>query len=277
MGNCTYWGKPAGLLRSHHSECAKRNDEGGKRIVDAIAAAPSQALSLEAIFDQVDTVSLTALIPSAQQQHLISIGWKRAVENALHDGILSLEQEDRLKALVNRYSLSREELDEDGTFTRVVKSAVIRDLLDEVIPRRFVVQDSLPFNLQKNEVIVWAFKNCDYLEDRTHHQHVGASHGVGVRIAKGVYYRTSSFKGHVIDRTERQHVDKGMLALTTKHLYFAGSSKTFRVAYGKIVSFRPFRDGIGIFRDAANAKAQIFVTYDGWFTHNLATNLARLA
>jgi len=36
----------------------------------------------------------------------------------------------------------------------------------------------------------------------------------------------------------------------------------------------PYSDGIGIHRDAASAKPQIFVTGDGWFTYNLVVNLA---
>ena len=277
MGTCVYCGKSAGMFRSHHSECAEKRERGKGQIIELVASPHSPPAPLEGLIDQITTIVKAAGISAAEQKRLLSTGWKKAVTAALHDGVLSEEQEERLKDLFTHFALSREELDDDGTFTRVVKAALLRDLLNDVIPHRFSVEGALPFNLQKTEEIIWAFKHCDYLEDRTHHQHVGASHGVSVRIAKGVYYRTSSFKGHVIDRTERLHVDRGMLALTTKHLYFGGANKSFRIPYGKIVSFRPFADGIGIVRDASNAKPQIFVTHDGWFTYNLASNLARLA
>lgn len=41
---------------------------------------------------------------------------------------------------------------------------------------------------------------------------------------------------------------------------------------------RPMGDdeGIGIVRDAANAKAQIFVNDAGWFTYSLMVNASRL-
>jgi hypothetical protein len=80
----------------------------------------------------------------------------------------------------------------------------------------------------------------------------------------------------VIDRTERIHVDTGLVVATSKHIYFTGPKKAFRVPYVKIVSFHPFSNGIGIIRDAATAKPQFFITHDGWFTYNLVTNLARL-
>jgi hypothetical protein len=71
-------------------------------------------------------------------------------------------------------------------------------------------------------------------------------------------------------------VDTGLLAITNKHIYFSGGEKDLRVPYAKVVAFHPFSNGVGIIRDTSNAKLQIFVTGDGWFTYNLITNLARL-
>jgi hypothetical protein len=44
----------------------------------------------------------------------------------------------------------------------------------------------------------------------------------------------------------------------------------------KIVNFVPYSNGFGIFRDAANARQQVFLTGDGWFPFNLLTNLSKL-
>jgi hypothetical protein len=240
MSNCIYCGEPVGLFRNKHSECVRRHEYGKQQILDLISSAPSRSSPLEVTYDQVESAVEGAFIPDIEQHQLILKGWKNAVENSLHESVLSEEQEDRLKGLINKYSLSRGELDEDGTFTRVVKSAAIRDVLNGIIPHRFVVEGSLPINLQKNEEVVWAFRNCEYLEDRSHRQYVGGSHGVSVRIMKGVYYRTSAFKGQAVDRTERICVDNGLVALTNKHLYFSGSAKSFRVSYVGGCEFRRF-------------------------------------
>ena len=92
---------------------------------------------------------------------------------------------------------------------------------------------------------------------------------------KGFYYRVGAFKGHAVESTERGHIDTGLVVITNKNIYFAGSKKSVRIPYAKIVSFEAFSDAIGIMRDAANAKPQIFITGDGWFTYNLVTNLAQ--
>jgi hypothetical protein len=144
-------------------------------------------------------------------------------------------------------------------------------------PHRVRVQDDLPFNFQKNEQLIWLFTGVDYLEDKTRTEYVGRSRGVSIRIAKGVYYRVGDFRGQLVTRTERVHGDMGSLAVTNKHIYFAGLQKSLRVRHDKIVSFIPFSDGIGIVRDAATAKPQIFVTGDGWFTYNLLMNVSQLS
>ena len=66
-----------------------------------------------------------------------------------------------------------------------------------------------------------------------------------------------------------------MLGLTTKHIYFAGSRKRFRVRYDRIVAFDPYEDGFGIMWDAQTAKPQTFRTGDGWLVYNRAANLAQ--
>jgi len=147
--------------------------------------------------------------------------------------------------------------------------------MNGVIPKRMGFDRSPRLNFQRNEQVVWTFEGIDYLEDRTRRQYVGASSGVSIRVMKGIYYHVGGFKGQAIDRTERVHLDTGLVAVTTKQIYFAGAERAFRVPYAKIVSFEPFTNGLGIIRDGVSAKPQIFVTHDGWFTYNLVSNLAR--
>ena len=100
--------------------------------------------------------------------------------------------------------------------------------------------------------------------------------GGGIRVACGFYYRPSTFRSHPIEWEKTVHADTGLLGLTTKHVYFAGSREKFRVRCDRIVSFDPYADGLGIMRDAQTAKPQTFVTGDGWFIYNLAMNLAQV-
>ena len=266
MGTCKYCEKPAGLLRNTHPECEHLHNRLILEVFQAISGLDN--------FDELEK-NISDLARHEQKAILIN-GWEKSVDLFLEDGILDEAEEKRLAEFKEHFSLSQDELDRNGALTKIVKSAVLREILNGQIPQSISFDSDLPINLQKGEQVVWAFPASKYLEDKTRRQYVGRSQGVSVRLMKGFYYRVGSFKGQAVEYTDRIHLDTGIVFVTNKNLYFAGSRKSLRLPYSKIVSFEPFSDGIGIIRDAASAKPQIFVTGDGWFTYNLVTNLARL-
>lgn len=93
---------------------------------------------------------------------------------------------------------------------------------------------------------------------------------------KGVYCRAPVPSRVRLLNTERVHIDNGWVFVMNKNIYFAGPRKSVRLPYTKIVSFEPFRDGIGVMRDTAIASPQIFVTGGGWFSYNMVTNLSQI-
>ena len=115
----------------------------------------------------------------------------------------------------------------------------------------------------------------DYLETMVRRERRDASHGVSIRAARGLYHRPSAFRSRPTLWEEAVHADTGLLGLTTKHIYFAGRRKKFRVRYDWIVTLDPYDDGFRTMRDAQTAKPQAFRTGGGWFAYNLAANLAQ--
>lgn len=255
---------------------ARERKKGKRLIFDLVSAVPATLMPIEVLKDQIEVTAQNGAIPDADQRRVVTKAWINAVETLLHETIPSEEQEKHLAELIDAFSLSRAELEESGSFLKLVKAATLRDAMQGIIPHRCTISGDLLINLQKGEEVVWAFPNCDYLQDRTLRQYVGGSQGVSVRVMKGVYYRVGAFKGQAVERTSRELIDSGVFVLTNRGLYFTGAQKTFRIPFSKIVSFKPYSDGIGIVRDGANAKQQIFVTGDGWFAYNLATNLAHI-
>jgi len=276
MGICRFCGKDAGFLRRTHRECKQAYDEGSARILDIAAKAAISQSNLADIQKTIENVASTSYIDGQSLKDLLVKAWETAVMRALDDKILSEEEEHSLATFKKWFSLPTDILDKNGAHTKVVKAAIIRDILNGKIPQRVEIDGMLPFNLQKGEVLVWLFQNVPYYEPRTRTTYSGGYSGVSFRIAKGVYYRVGGFRGNPVTTTETVHIDTGFLGVTNKHIYFTGRVKSFRIRYDKIVSFTPHSDGIGIQRDALSAKPQIFVTGDGWFTYNLVTNLARL-
>jgi len=227
--------------------------------------------------DQARQLALSAQVNTADFKNLAVQAWIAMVDRYLEDGILSSDEEQSLTRFRNHFALDDTALDSNGALTRCAKAGVLRDLVNGVLPQQPPIQPGTFVNLQKNERVIWAFPNTRYLEDKTRREMRGASHGVSIRVMKGVYYRVGASKGRAVEFTERQHVDTGDLIITNKHIIFAGPSKSVRVPHSKIVAVQPYEDGFGIMRDAQNAKAQVFITGDGWFCHNVMANVQLVA
>jgi hypothetical protein len=227
MGNCKFCGKPAGFLHSEHTECEQLHENSKKQIVTEISQALSPSGSLDVLQSRLTGIAQDGYISEKERQTLLVQGWTDAVDRYLEDGVLDESEEKRLVAVKNCLSLTEADLDANGAFTKIVKAAVIRDVLSGVIPQRMKLEANLSINLQKDEKVVWVFPGGEYLEDRTHRQYVGGSQGVSLRIMKGVYYRVGAFAGQPVDRTERVHVDTGMVVSQTSTFTLQAQLKPF--------------------------------------------------
>ena len=242
----------------HDARAAAVATDDGERQLEALA----------------ETIEQSALPPLGRRE-LLAEAWEEAVAAVLEDGALSLEEEAALVRYMRHFELSAERVNESGGHTQMVKGAVIREAAEGVVPERLRLDGSVPFNLMKSEQLVWVMEDVDYHEVVTRRERRGTSHGLSIRVAKGLYYRPGMFRSHIREWEETVHLDTGLLGITSKHLYFHGRRKRFRIRYDRIVSFEPYDDGLGVMRDAQTAKPQSFRTGDGWFTYNLVTNLAQ--
>ena len=224
---------------------------------------------------ELDNALRRAMMSSTHRRQLLVRAWEEAVEGVIEDGLLSLEEENALSQYLDHFGLTTTDVNLNGAHTSVIQAAVIRDVTQGIVPQRQTITGAIPFNLMKSETLVWVIDAVDYLETVVRRERQGTSHGVSIRVARGLYYSPRQFRRHPIEWEETVHADTGLLGLTTKHLYFAGSRKKFRVRYDRIVSFDPYDDGFGIMRDAQAAKPRTFRTGDGWFAYNLAANLAQ--
>jgi hypothetical protein len=199
--------------------------------------------------------------------------WKNAVANVLDDRILSAEEEQRLLTIAGEVGIDQ---GNGGTeWLRMVKAAILREATEGKIPQRAQIT-GYHANLMKKEKPVWLFNGCKFLEERTSRSFSGVSHGLSIKVMKGVYYRPSLFRGHPVETSKVVHVDNGSVLVTSHHIYLLGARKSSRIPYRKIIAFEPYSDGVGVQRDTMTAKPQIFTVDDAWFAYNLVTNLAQV-
>ena len=225
---------------------------------------------------ELDNALRRTSMSNTHRRQLLVRAWEEAVEGVIEDGVVSLDEEAALAQYISHFDLTQEELDRNGAQTTLVQASVIRDVTQGIVPQRQNIEGRVPFNLMKSEQLVWVIQDVDYLETVVRRERRGTSHGVSIRVARGLYYSPRQFRSRPIEWEETVHQDTGLLGLTTKHLYFAGTKKKFRIRYDRIVNFDPYDDGFGVMREAQSAKPQAFRTGDGWFPYNLVTNLAQM-
>ncbi len=238
MGQCTFCNNKAGFLRSYHKECKNNHENGKKEIIFLVSEAGLKAKISGELKTSIEKISNENKIDKKLQYELVIKDFKNAVDTAFEDGILSESEESSLGKLQDYFSLSKDDLDRNEAFAKMVKGAILRDILEEILPNRINIDGDLPFNLQKKRKNRLGIPGCELLRRKKRTHYVGGSQGLSIRIAKGLYYRTGSFKGEKVQTSETVHVDTGLLGITNKHLYFAGSFKRFRIV--KLLRLNPF-------------------------------------
>lgn len=274
MGDCRYCGKSAGFLRKEHKECADAHEQGLGRIREVCVDAALRGVDVSRLPDRVREIGAAGYIDTSGAAMAVTLarGWGQAVDAAMDDHFLSNEEKRALNRYRAHHNLGAQHLDGGGHFTLFRMMNLLNALSEHgVVPRfdRRAVRP--PFNLMKSEELLWLFGGADYFEQITQREFRGGSLGVSFRVAKGVYIRPGAFRGRSVASSSMQHTDSGVLGITTKHIYFKGNSKSFRVRLEKIVSFDPYQDGLGIMRDTARAKPEIFRmgATDAWFLLNI--------
>ena len=138
----------------------------------------------------------------------------------------------------------------------------VMDVLDSGhLPRmKFTVDGGgLPFKFQRSEHLLWVFSSVEYLEQKTRREIAGRSAGTSIRVAKGVSFRVGRSRGTPVEYDEVVRRGVGLLAVTTKHVYFSGERRSLRIPFGKIVSVERLEDGVGITRDRASGHPEFFL------------------
>jgi hypothetical protein len=270
-----YCKQPAGFLKSAHPECKQRYELGWQQIVAKATEAAKGKSPLPGIEGALAEIARTCYLDDSKVREALVAGWEAASASFLEDNLISEAEEETLANYAKECGLSQQDLMQHGAYMRVVKGSILREVFHGKTPSAVKVTGTMPFNVGKDEVMIWLEGSIKYMEERTHRTYVGGSQGVSMRIAKGLYYRVGAFKATPVVTSALEAVDQGNVLITDKALYFQGAIKSFRIPFKKMVSFLPYSDGLGFFRNTANAKQQVIVSGDGWFYYNLITNLAQ--
>jgi hypothetical protein len=280
MGTCMYCGDSAGWFKGTHDACFQAHTAAKTAIVDAIGEwlpAHPDTTDFEPLLQKLTRLAQSGYVDEETVLAASRDGIHAALEKYLDDNMLSKLEEEHLFAAAEALGLDGEFLAKHPRTRRLFGAAVLRRVLEGEAWDRPWNATELGLILGAGEELLWVEQGLTLREPKTSRSFVGASAGVSVRVARGVYFRVGQFKGHPIDRTEVVEVAKGTLALTNRQLYFVSREKGFKLPYAKLVSVIPFEDGIGLQRDGVSPKPQFLHGGDGWLLYNMVMNFAQRA
>ena len=276
MGRCVFCGREAETGSDSHGACIDVYSNGKLWIMSMIGAFVSNERELHELKYAIDLIAKLSYIDDLTLHSLVLEGYKRAVDQALEDHLLSVEEERCLEAIEVSFELSAAELEEIGVAKRVLYARIIRHIGEGRLFEFPTDGLRLPFNLQRLETLVWMFANVEYYEQQTRSRVRIGTHEFSAELAS-LYLRTSEVSAEVVEDEQMIRVDKGIVGITSEHIYFAGSRKRLRINYKDVVSFKPYTDGIGVVQDGRTRGSHVFLTEEGWFTYNLVASLAQLS
>ena len=269
MGNCTFCGKPAGFLSRKHAACVDKNERGNDAIADILVEAALTGKGLDNLPNSVKSAAADAFLnPPEDMQAVLMAGWRAAVHRAVAKNSISESDICGLTIYMHHFDLRSHGLQAHEEY-EIYKMATVTVALNKgnLLP----TDAKPPFVMLKSESLLWLFDSSSYHKVVAKRSFHGGSGGASFRVAKGVTLRTGGFKGQSVSTDVLEHIDDGVFGITSKHLYFKGNKKSFRVKLEKIVSYQINGNTLEIMRDAANAKAEHFALgdYESKFCKNL--------
>jgi len=118
------------------------------------------------------------------------------------------------------------------------------------------------FKLGKTESLLYVFPGVRYLERVTRRKVQGRSAGTSVRLMKGVSVRVGQSTGTPVEYEEVVARGVGDLAVSTRHVFFRGDRRSFRIHMNKVVSVGCGNDYVEVIRDRASGLPEYFAGLD---------------
>ena len=191
--------------------------------------------------------------------------WEAAVARQLGDVGIDLDREATLLGYARHFDLDDGELDHNGMLRQFVQGAAITESAAGLVPKRmhFLQGVAASALLRRSEQLVWLFDDVEYCLGQLPAEPSPTITGVAAPGRDLLYYPQQSFVDLQVPDQGWESVARGQLAVASEHLHFHGPGLNIRLAYGPVVNWEPYRDGIGAVPRAQPNRLVVFRNGDG--------------
>ena len=259
----------------HHPTSQTPSDRGASMLGQAARAAVATRQRSRRM-KRVANLLQRSRLSREEGRELLLQAWETAVAFQLGDVGIDLDREAALLYYARHFGLDDAELDHNGMLRQFVQGAAIAESAAGLVPQRMNFPQGAPASalLHRSEQLVWLFDDVECSQGQLPPEPSPSITGVAAPDRDLPYYRPQSFVDRQAPDQGWESVARGQLAVASEHLHFRGPGLSFRLAYGSVVNWEPYHDGIGAVPRAQPNRLVVFRNGDGWFIYNLTRNLA---
>lgn len=224
-------------------------------------------------FEEIDNA--IGAFSDREREQILKESYLHVLSHFVDDVEISVEYRDYLNSFEDKYISPAVNISQFPVYWKYQKNLVLSSLLRGELPQRATIS-GCPINFELGEEIIWVFNSVTMYQEVTKKTSAGASQGLSIRVANGIYYRVGAFRGEPIVTNSINPLFYGDLIITNMNVYFYSTQKSIKYPYSKIISYVPFEDAIGIQPNRANAKTLYFKGVDGRFAFNVLTNIRNI-
>ena len=260
----------------HHPASETPGDPGASILAAATRAAVATRQRSPRMERVSNLLQRSDLSHEEEGRELMLPAWEAAVARQLGDVGIDLDREAALLYYARHFDLDDAQLDHNGMLRQFVQGAAIAESAAGLVPQRMNVPESAPASalLRRSEQLVWLFDDVECCLGQLPPEPSPTITGLAAPGRNLPYYRPQSFVDRQAPDQGWESVARGQLAVASEHLHFRGPGLSFRLAYGSVVNWEPYHDGIRAAPRAQPNRLVVFRNGDGWFLYNLTRNLA---
>ena len=129
-GTCRFCRQQAGLLQRDHPECRQTHQAGWQEIVQLAAqAASAHTFNGAALRQTLGAIAQRSRATDEDIERALEDGWKQGVAGAMADGIITSDEEERLRTFRDRLALEKSAADQ-GTLAELDRAGADRVVME---------------------------------------------------------------------------------------------------------------------------------------------------
>ena len=262
-------------FRDGHLPASQTTGDPGTSILAAAARAALATRQRSQRLEWVSNLWERSGLSHEEGRELLPQAWETAVARQLGDVGIDLDRQAALLGYARHFDLDDAELNHNGMLRQLVQGAAIAESAAGLVPKRMHFPEGAPASavLRRSEQLVWLFDDEECCLGQLAPEPSPTITAVAMPGRDLPYYPPQSFVDRQVPDQGWESVARGQLAVASEHLHFRGSGLTIRLAYGSVVHWEPYHDGIGAVPRAQPNRLVVFRNGDGWFVYNLARNL----